>query len=207
MLTQKDIHNFLERIGIKHNDTVLIHTSMRSIGEVEGGTDTVIDALMEYMKDGLLVLPTHTWAQMNTEYTIFNVKTEPSCVGILTNILYKHNIRAVLDSEKSINLGTVYESVVAAELKAHGHKIYYYDNRKKGEVDYLVDDYDTLSVRADARSSSCTTMYTALTVSGRIRCSMLAIYWTVGLYSMAPPPFLWMALCYHISRPKYSPRG
>lgn len=47
------------------------------------------------------------------------------------------------------------------------------------------------------RSSSCTTMYTALTASGRIRCSMLAMYCTVGLYSMAPPPFLWMASPYH----------
>ena len=45
-------------------------------------------------------------------------------VGILTNVLYKHNIRAVLDDDKSINLGTVYESVVASELKAHGHKFW-----------------------------------------------------------------------------------
>ena len=67
-------------------------------------------------------------------------------VGILTNILYKHNIRAILDDEPSINLGTVYESVVASELKAHGFNLYYYDNRHKGEVDYLIDDYDELSV-------------------------------------------------------------
>ena len=57
-------------------------------------------------------------------------------VGILTNILYRNNIRAVLDDVKSINLGTVYESVVASELKAHGFNLFYYDNRSKGEVDY-----------------------------------------------------------------------
>ena len=67
-------------------------------------------------------------------------------VGLLTNILYRNNIRAVLDSEKSINLGTVYESVVAQEMKAHGFDLRYYDNRKKGEVDFIVDDYDTLSL-------------------------------------------------------------
>ena len=66
-------------------------------------------------------------------------------VGILTGILYGSNIRAVLDDEKSINLGSVYESVVASELAAHGHKLFYYDNRSKGEVDYLIDDYDSLS--------------------------------------------------------------
>ena len=67
-------------------------------------------------------------------------------VGILTNILYKNNIKAILENEKSINLGTVYESVVAQELAAHNHKLFYYDNKAKGEVDFLVDDYDNLCV-------------------------------------------------------------
>lgn len=67
-------------------------------------------------------------------------------VGILTNILYKNNIRAILDDVKSINLGTVYESVVASELNAHGFNLFYYDNKAKGEVDYLIDDYNELSV-------------------------------------------------------------
>ena len=47
--------------------------------------------------------------------------------------------------KKSINLGTVYESVVASKLKAHGHNLFYYDNKANGEVDFLIDDYDTLS--------------------------------------------------------------
>ena len=38
------------------------------------------------------------------------------------------------------------ECAVASELIAHGHALYYYDNRNKGEVDYLIDDYDSLSV-------------------------------------------------------------
>jgi predicted AAA+ superfamily ATPase len=67
-------------------------------------------------------------------------------VGILTNILYKNNIRAIMDSETSVNLGSVYECVVASELKAHGKNLFYYDNKKRGEVDFLIDDYDTLSV-------------------------------------------------------------
>ena len=65
--------------------------------------------------------------------------------GLLSNILYKTNIKAILNDEKSINLGTVYESVVASELKAHGHNFFYYDNKANGEVDFLIDDYDTLS--------------------------------------------------------------
>lgn len=65
--------------------------------------------------------------------------------GILTNLLFSYNATAVLDDVPSINLGSVYENVVASELKAHGYDLYYYDNKKNGEVDFLVDDYDTLS--------------------------------------------------------------
>ena len=40
----------------------------------------------------------------------------------------------------------MYENVVASELASHGHRLFYYDNRKKGEVDFLVDNYESLSV-------------------------------------------------------------
>lgn len=66
-------------------------------------------------------------------------------VGILTSILYKNNPTAILEDKKSINLGTVYENVVATELKAHGFELFYYDVRSKGEVDFVIDDYDALS--------------------------------------------------------------
>ncbi len=84
-------------------------------------------------------------------------------VGILTGILYGNNIRAILDDEKSINLGSVYETVVASELIAHGHKLFYYDNRNKGEVDYLIDDYDSLSaVPIEVKSGKDYTVHSAL---------------------------------------------
>lgn len=84
-------------------------------------------------------------------------------VGILTGILYGSNIRAVLEDERSINLGSVYETVVASELIAHGHKLFYYDNRSKGEVDYLIDDYDSLStVPIEVKSGKDYTVHSAL---------------------------------------------
>ena len=67
-------------------------------------------------------------------------------VGILSALLYGNNIRAILGDVRSINLGSIYETVVASELAAHGYKLFYYDNRTKGEVDYLIDDYNSLSV-------------------------------------------------------------
>lgn len=67
-------------------------------------------------------------------------------VGLLTYLLYSTNINAVLQDQRSVNLGSVYETVVAQELKAHGFTMNYYDNKQKGEVDFLVDDYRNLTV-------------------------------------------------------------
>ena len=84
-------------------------------------------------------------------------------VGLLTGLLYHNNIRPVLDDVRSINLGSVYESVVAQELRAHGHKLFYYDNRKQGEVDYLIDDYSAMNVHPiEVKSGKDYTVHSAL---------------------------------------------
>ena len=74
------------------------------------------------------------------------IKLYMNDVGLLTSVLYKNNINAILDDETGVNLGAVYETVVAEELKAHNHELYYYDRKKVGEVDYLIDNYDALNV-------------------------------------------------------------
>lgn len=84
-------------------------------------------------------------------------------VGILTGLLYGNNIRAVLSDQTSVNLGSVYESVMASELIAHGYQLFYYDNRTKGEVDYLIDDYESLSaVPIEVKSGKDYTVHSAL---------------------------------------------
>ncbi len=84
-------------------------------------------------------------------------------VGILSGILYGNNIRAILSDQRSINLGSVYESAVAGELLAHGFKLFYYDNRNKGEVDFLIDDYESLSaVPIEVKSGKDYTVHSAL---------------------------------------------
>ncbi len=89
MHTKQTLQQDLERMGMQPTDTLFVHASMKAIGEVDGGADTVLDAFMEYMKDGLLVFPTHTWASMSEKHRCYDPKVEPSCVGLLTNMFMK----------------------------------------------------------------------------------------------------------------------
>lgn len=85
-------------------------------------------------------------------------------VGILSSIYYHNNIKAVMDDIRSINLGSVYETVVAQELKAHGYRLYYYDNKKNGEVDFLIDDADNLSnIPIEVKSGKDYNIHSSLT--------------------------------------------
>lgn len=86
MYTKEKLQKQLEAMGLTGEETILIHSSMKSIGEVEGGADTVLDGWMEYFAEGLLLLPTHTWANVNMEQTVYDYRTTPSCVGLLTNL-------------------------------------------------------------------------------------------------------------------------
>ncbi|MEN1988023.1 AAC(3) family N-acetyltransferase [Paenibacillus hubeiensis] len=89
MHTQASLLQQLQQLGIDGKGTLLMHSSMKSIGEVEGGADTVLDALTEYMKEGLLVLPTHTWSTINASNPMFHVESSPCCVGILPELFRK----------------------------------------------------------------------------------------------------------------------
>ena len=85
-------------------------------------------------------------------------------VGLLTNELYKYNIDAVMNDRLSVNLGSVYESVVASELKSHGIKqLFYYDNKAHGEVEFILDDYDNTAIMpVEVKSGKDHTVHRAL---------------------------------------------
>ncbi len=62
-----------------------------------------------------------------------------SDIGLLTS-LYADGIQLkILDNESSVNFGSVYENVVAQELHAHGFPLYYYNNKRQGELDFVIE--------------------------------------------------------------------
>jgi len=83
MITKAMLREQIIKMGIRPNDTVLIHTSMRKIGDVEDGANGVIDAFCEYLSEGLFLVPTHTWATIGKSQPVFDVRYEKPCIGAL----------------------------------------------------------------------------------------------------------------------------
>ncbi|MCK7487455.1 MAG: AAA family ATPase [Bacillus subtilis] len=62
-----------------------------------------------------------------------------SDVGMLTTIYGSATILRLLEKGKDINCGSMFENAVAQELKSHGFKNYYFNSKKHGEVDFLIE--------------------------------------------------------------------
>jgi len=69
-------------LGLQEGDVVIVHSSLSSLGYVEGGADTVIDALETVVgENGTLLLPSLSFSTVNKENPYFDIRTTPVCVG------------------------------------------------------------------------------------------------------------------------------
>lgn len=83
-LTCSDIVTGLRELGLRAGDKVLVHSSLTALGDVDGGAETVVDALIEAVgKDGLVVVPTFACAPP------FNRKTSISQLGAVVNAFWQ----------------------------------------------------------------------------------------------------------------------
>ncbi len=70
------------------------------------------------------------------------MKVFMSDVGMLTTIYGKGCKLKLMSNDKDINKGAIYENVVAQELACKDIDLYYYNNKKLGELDFLYEDND-----------------------------------------------------------------
>jgi aminoglycoside 3-N-acetyltransferase len=85
MLTKDELKKGFIRLGLKAGDVVLVHSSYKSFGDVDGGPQTVIDALLDVLTPaGTLIMPTFNFNFNKGEP--WDVNKTPSHMGILTEI-------------------------------------------------------------------------------------------------------------------------
>ncbi len=110
MLTKKEILKTLNSYNL-NGKPITVHCSLKAIGEIEGGAETLLSALKEaFTKDnGLLVIPTHTW-----DTRVLDLREPRTCIGVLPTISARqgggvrslhptHSVTVFGDSEKAKN--------------------------------------------------------------------------------------------------------
>lgn len=114
-------------LGVQKGDDLLLHASFKALGNVEGGIETLIEALISCLGDnGTLLFPTLTFRTVTAENPIFDIRTTPSCVGAIGE--YFRNLEGVKRSMHP----THSVCVLGARQKEYinGHEL---DNEPVGE--------------------------------------------------------------------------
>ncbi len=85
--TRADIFAQLDAMRIPRDRVVLMHSSLRLIGSVEGGAQGLLDYLIEYFtaKGGLFCVPTHTWTNLKKEITL-DLSDPATCLGAFSDL-------------------------------------------------------------------------------------------------------------------------
>lgn len=88
-VTREDIKDAAERLGIKKEDSVIIHSSMKSLGYVEGGADAVIDGFLDAVgNSGTVIFPTLCQKDWEHVYETWHMDKD-SDVGLISNVARK----------------------------------------------------------------------------------------------------------------------
>jgi len=88
-LTKAELIEHLRAIGVKEGMNLLVHSSLKRVGPVEGGAHAIVDALRDVLgAEGTLMMPTVS-GNVNPTQPVFHVAHTPSTVGALTNVFRK----------------------------------------------------------------------------------------------------------------------
>jgi len=117
MYTARQLKAELKKMNIPQDGTLLVHSSYKSMGEIEGGPQTVLDVLCDCVGDGLLVMPTHSWDTVGPDNAFFDPRSTPSCTGILGRLLLERKgaVRSIHPTHSLAVFGRDAEEFIAGE--------------------------------------------------------------------------------------------
>ena len=93
------IREDLAALGLSQGDSVLVHSSYKSMGGLEGGIQTFVEALLSVVGDtGTLIVPTLTFVEVSETNRVFDYLRSPSCVGAISEF-----VRQMDGAKRSIN--------------------------------------------------------------------------------------------------------
>ncbi|MCZ6678816.1 MAG: AAC(3) family N-acetyltransferase [Candidatus Poribacteria bacterium] len=112
----QDIIEGLRKMGLRAGDGVMVHSSLSSMGYVEGGPDTVVEAFLSVLgPEGTLMVPTFTHS--GTEY--FDPLSSPSKNGAITEAVRRHSraIRSLHPTHAVTVIGPEATNLVCDDLQ------------------------------------------------------------------------------------------
>ncbi len=119
-MTKTQLAKDLKKLGVRKDIDLLVHSSLKRIGKIDGAAEAVIDCLLGLIgPTGTLMAPTHTWGTVNAAQPIFDVRRTPSHVGYFTEAVRKRPeaIRSLHPCHSVAAIGPRAEFYTAGQLE------------------------------------------------------------------------------------------
>jgi aminoglycoside 3-N-acetyltransferase len=116
-----DLVNGWRDLGVRPGGVLLVHASLRSLGPLDGGAETVVQSLLESLgPQGTLLMPALSYTTVGPQYPIFNVSTTPSCVGALSEYFRTRpgTIRSVHPTHSVSGAGRLAEDLLDEHIRS-----------------------------------------------------------------------------------------
>jgi len=117
--TVRKISTDLARTGVRRGGILMVHSSLRSMGHVPGGPETVILGLLEALgPDGTLLLPALSYETVTTDNPVFDIAKTPTCVGAITEYFRKRvgTIRSMHPTHSVCGVGRLAQEILEKHI-------------------------------------------------------------------------------------------
>ena len=91
--SKADIIAQLEKMNAPKDSIVIMHSSLRAIGNVKGGAEGLLRILIEYFteKGGLFCVPTYTWHNLKKEITL-DMASDDNCTSAFSTVALRSRL-------------------------------------------------------------------------------------------------------------------
>lgn len=119
-VTEEHLIQALEQAGIRRGDNLIVHSSLKSLGHVEHGAQTVINALVKTIEPGgTLMMPTFTFSLPMWNIPPYDIATSPSRVGRVTEVF--RQMPGVLRSDHPSHSVAAFGPLAEELVRGHLH--------------------------------------------------------------------------------------
>jgi aminoglycoside 3-N-acetyltransferase len=119
--TKLDLINGWQALGVRPGGVLLVHASLRSLGPLNGGAETVVQSLLEALgPQGTLLMPALSYRTVGPKSPVFNVATTPSCVGALPEYFRTRpgTLRSVHPTHSVSGVGPQVEDLLGEHIRS-----------------------------------------------------------------------------------------
>ncbi len=87
---EQSIANGLQSLGVRKGGVLMVHSSLKALGHVPGGAETVIRGILKAIGgDGTLLMPALSYESVTPEQSVFDIAKTLSCVGAIPEYFRK----------------------------------------------------------------------------------------------------------------------